>query len=122
MDKRALGEKIKRLRGDVPQRDFAANAKVAYGAVQSIEWGDGNPTLDTLIAISKKLNVPVSELLEEPRVGPSPLALSSVGEFLQKISTLSPDRLNAVLALVYDDLDLANRVGPAVARVVSGVK
>jgi transcriptional regulator with XRE-family HTH domain len=61
MDKRALGSKIRMLRDEsgYTQEELAAKARVAHRALQRLEAGIGNPTLETLAALAASLGVPV---------------------------------------------------------------
>jgi transcriptional regulator with XRE-family HTH domain len=61
-----LGAKIKRLREATnwSQSDLTRAAGLTHGLVSRLEDGMGNPSLKTLAAIAKALNVTVSELLD----------------------------------------------------------
>lgn len=65
MELRAIGERIRTLRKrrDLTQESLAAKAKVAHRALQRLEGGEGNPTLETLNALAVALKVPLSDLL-----------------------------------------------------------
>jgi transcriptional regulator with XRE-family HTH domain len=61
-----LGSKIKRLREakDWSQSDLTRAAGLTHGLVSRLEDGTGNPSLKTLAAIAKALDVTISELVE----------------------------------------------------------
>ena len=56
---RALREKT-----GMSTREFADTAGIAHSQIWAIETGRGNPTLGTLQAIAKTLNITLSGLLE----------------------------------------------------------
>lgn len=51
------------------KKDLAATAGISISLISDITNGKGNPSLDTLVAIAKALEVPIGALLEVPRVG-----------------------------------------------------
>jgi transcriptional regulator with XRE-family HTH domain len=61
-----LGAKIKRLREakEWSQSDLTRAAGLTHGLVSRLEDGAGNPSLKTLAAIAKALNVSISELVD----------------------------------------------------------
>jgi transcriptional regulator with XRE-family HTH domain len=61
-----LGAKIKRLREakNWSQSDLTRAAGLTHGLVSRLEDGTGNPSLKTLAAIAKALNVTISELFD----------------------------------------------------------
>lgn len=64
MDNKAIGERIRRLRSaaEITQEGLAMGAKIATRALQRIESGEGNPTINTLNAIAEALEVTLEEL------------------------------------------------------------
>lgn len=64
MDVRSIGDRIRRLReaAEVTQEGLAQGAKIATRALQRVEAGDGNPTINTLLAIAGALEVSLEEL------------------------------------------------------------
>jgi transcriptional regulator with XRE-family HTH domain len=60
-----LGSKIKRLReaNNWSQSELTRAAGLTHGLVSRLEDGTGNPSLKTLAAIAKALDVTISELL-----------------------------------------------------------
>ncbi len=109
MNKTALGEKLRNLRQDngLTQDELASRASVALRALQRVETGEGNPTLDTLEAISGVLGVTISALIEEippelaegPRL-PGTRDFLSVAGFLSKLAAAPPDIQRYVYAVV----------------------
>jgi transcriptional regulator with XRE-family HTH domain len=64
MDKSKLGHKTQELRKAMgySQRSLSAKSGVAYATIQAIEGGEGNPTIDTLEALSKTLGEPLVDV------------------------------------------------------------
>lgn len=64
MDVKALGLNIRRLRKDagLTQEELAEKAKIANRALQRLEAGDGNPTIETLAAIAQAVGAPLTGL------------------------------------------------------------
>ena len=64
----ALGERMNALRvaRGISQEDFAARVGLDRTYVSGIERGLRNPTLLVLLRLAQALEVPVTELLEEP--------------------------------------------------------
>ncbi|PZR07485.1 MAG: XRE family transcriptional regulator [Azospirillum brasilense] len=64
----ALGERVNALRValGLSQEDFAAQVGLDRTYVSGIERGLRNPTLLVLLRLAQALEVPVTELLEEP--------------------------------------------------------
>jgi len=62
-----LGRRIAKLRKErgFSQEDFADECGLHRTAVGLLERGKSIPRLDTLLILSKGLNIPVSDLLEE---------------------------------------------------------
>lgn len=62
-----FGERFRRLRENtgMSTRTFADTAGIAYSQVWSIETGKGNPTLATLSAIARTLNITLEELVKD---------------------------------------------------------
>jgi transcriptional regulator with XRE-family HTH domain len=61
-----LGAKIKRLRETKSwsQSDLTRAAGLTHGLVSRLEDGAGNPSLKTLAAIAKALNVTIADLVD----------------------------------------------------------
>ena len=61
---KAFGENLKKLREarGLTTRQFADLADIAYSQVWTLESGQGDPTLTTLWAIAKALNIKLEEL------------------------------------------------------------
>lgn len=62
-----FGKRLKQLREErgMTTRDFAHSADIAYSQVWTLESGKGDPTLTTLIAISRALGIPLADILPE---------------------------------------------------------
>ena len=60
-----FGENLKRLREakKLTTREFADTADIAYSQVWVLESGQGDPTLTTLMAIARTLEVTLDELV-----------------------------------------------------------
>lgn len=52
LDLKAIGSRIRELRGDVPQEELAAMLGVSQGQLSKIERGNVAPTLQALLGIS----------------------------------------------------------------------
>ena len=61
---KAFGKKLKKLRKErnLSTREFADTAEIALSQVWVLETGQGDPSLTTLLAIAKALNVSFSDL------------------------------------------------------------
>ncbi|MCG2617945.1 helix-turn-helix domain-containing protein [Terrimonas sp. NA20] len=61
----AFGRKLKQLREErgLSTREFSYAADIAYSQVWTLESGKGDPTLTTLVAIAKALDLQLSELV-----------------------------------------------------------
>jgi transcriptional regulator with XRE-family HTH domain len=61
---KAFGENLKRIRESkgLTTRQFADMAEIAHSQVWVLESGKGNPSLTTLLAISKTLEVSLDTL------------------------------------------------------------
>ena len=61
-----LGARIKRLREakNWSQSDLTRTAALTHGLISRLEDGTGNPSLKTLAAIAKALDVTISELVD----------------------------------------------------------
>jgi transcriptional regulator with XRE-family HTH domain len=63
LDLVAIGERIKKLRGETLQEDFAAYLGVSQGHLSKIERGKIAPSLDVLIVLSDNFNRSLDWLL-----------------------------------------------------------
>lgn len=63
----SFGKKLKQLREErgMTTREFAYTADIAYSQVWTLESGKGDPTLTTLIAIARALQINVADLIPE---------------------------------------------------------
>lgn len=103
MDKRALAQKIRDLRqaAGFTQEELADKAHVALRALQRLESANGNPTLDTILAISAILGfAPFADFKTEK------VTLSSLAEYEAKIIEILETRLPEPidLTLMYREL------------------
>jgi transcriptional regulator with XRE-family HTH domain len=64
---KAFGENLKKLREakGLTTREFADIADIAYSQVWTLESGNGDPSLTTLLAISRALGVTINDLIPE---------------------------------------------------------
>jgi len=62
---KAFGENLKRLREakGFTTREFADIAEIAYSQVWTLESGQGDPSLTTLLAIAKALDISLDGLV-----------------------------------------------------------
>lgn len=61
-----LGRRVQLMRREFnfTQQELAEQIDVSRQHIQRIERGDTNPTLSTLLALSKALNISLSELVD----------------------------------------------------------
>jgi len=64
---KAFGENLKKLREakGLTTREFADIADIAYSQVWTLESGKGDPSLTTLLAIARALEVSVDKLMSQ---------------------------------------------------------
>lgn len=82
-----LGSRLRALRREqrMSQEQLAARAGLSYKFIGEIERGVGNPTIDTLAAVSAALGVDVSELfgVQPSRPSTAPLLFVSQQDWEQ---------------------------------------
>ena len=115
MDKRALGERIARLRKDrkMSQDELASTSGVARRTLQILEKGSGNPTADTLNSLARALKVSFEEitgqtarqaltesLAKQSRIDPS---LREAARVLEALASAGPARRAIVMYLLFHD-------------------
>lgn len=63
---RALGQRVRQIREEkgLSQRSLAAACGLSLAALQKIEYGNANPSLDTLIRLRKGLKTTIHKLLQ----------------------------------------------------------
>lgn len=61
-----FGKNLKKFRTErgLTTREFAERAEIAHSQVWTLESGKGDPSLSTLMVLSKVLNVTVEQLIE----------------------------------------------------------
>jgi predicted transcriptional regulator len=66
---KAFGENLKRLREakGLTTRQLADNADIAYSQIWTLESGQGDPTLTTLLALARALEVSLDGLVQEQK-------------------------------------------------------
>lgn len=102
--------RLRRLKGYTNQGDLADKAGVARGSLADIERGAKEGHLNTRRSIAETLGVTLAELYKEPRLIPIDCeAVSHAALILARLAVLSPQRLEAVYALIFDDADLARK-------------
>lgn len=57
-----LSRKLRALRGDMTQRDFARKLGISYGSLNRIEQGTQNVTLDTIQTLCDHLKCDIGDL------------------------------------------------------------
>ncbi|WP_346320754.1 helix-turn-helix transcriptional regulator [Chitinophaga sp. YIM B06452] len=62
---KAFGRRFRelRLQTGMSTREFADTAGISHAQIYNIDNGKGNPTLGTIKAVARTLNISVSELL-----------------------------------------------------------
>src|SRR5690606_20867567 len=72
--KKEIGERLKAIRGDRTQREFAEVLGVSHGYLGDIERGRSHPSIDFLCSLAVKCGIDLTWLLTgEQRGKPSPL-------------------------------------------------
>ena len=73
IDYKALGAKIRQVRGPATQADFAKQFGIARGEVSKIERGEGRPTAELLYNICLKHHLSIEWMLSghEPSLEPA---------------------------------------------------
>src|SRR3954452_23112389 len=61
-----IGDNLKTLRGPLSVLELSRRSGVARNTIAALERGEGNPTVDTLYALSDALGVGLAGLLEAP--------------------------------------------------------
>lgn len=97
-----FGKRLKALRKDanLSQHELASRAGVSHRAIQDIESGSGNPTLDTLSSLAASLKITVSELCYDPDEKSRAADFVSAAEFLTAFANLPSARRKMVLAML----------------------
>jgi transcriptional regulator with XRE-family HTH domain len=62
--RRALGDRLRELRGDSTQEEIAERALVAREYLSKVEGGHRNPSLDVLARLAKALGVTLGDLFQ----------------------------------------------------------
>lgn len=95
MDKNSIGARIREMRerAGLNQLELAAKSKVAVRTIQLIEYGRGNPTIETLEALTKALGYSLEDVWTH--IIPD--------DFYARLTNTPPHILRVVLALVYKD-------------------
>lgn len=90
------------LRG-LKKSDLAAKANVSISYISDVTNCKGNPSLDTMVAIAKALEVPLVALLETPPVGTDDWGCGLTDAILRDDSKLGlPPGFRRVSAIVTD--------------------
>lgn len=104
---KALGESLTlyRDRAGLTMEGLASKSGVAKNAINAIENGRGNPTVKTLDALSRALNVPVATLLGQPQSTPSRAheTLQEAARLLTAMALATAPRRALILALIFRD-------------------
>lgn len=86
-----------------------------------IESGESEGSKASRQAIADALGCTLAELYRDTNTRlPSASNLADAADVLSRLSSLSPERLTAVYALIFDDLELARKAG--VSRLLLNVK
>ena len=78
----AVAHNVKRLRTaqGLSQAELARQSGIAKATLSQLEVGRGNPTIETLFALSRVLRVPLGALLDEIASGAARTRAASNGE------------------------------------------
>ncbi len=142
MKMRSFGQRIKyyRQHAGLTQEEAAGRAKIATMTFQRLERGIGNPTIGSLEAIAEALNCSVADLYsagpDAPfEARPTPQDLKALIELagpklpwgplsliLESFSKAPPAIRAAILAVLYDDVEIAKGYLPEKAATSSKVR
>jgi len=103
-----IGDNLKRLRGDLSQGEFAESIEVGLRTYQRYESGERILPDEAIAAITKKLNVPIGDLLrthDEP--GPKALPVSKT---LQKLASIPDEVYDKALMIGIDNKEVWDQV------------
>ena len=103
-----VGQRIKELRGPLPQPELARKLNVSLRAVQKWEGGDSAPQWDNLVRLSKFFGVSQNYLLygEAEKVEPAPSQLDRIEAMLDEVlSRVAALELGASLDVEADQHD-----------------
>lgn len=74
---------LRALRGDVSVLELSRRSGVARNTIAALERGEGNPTVDTLYALTDALGVPLAALFEEASPAGSRVVRAGEGVFVE---------------------------------------
>lgn len=106
-----VGQRIKELRGPLPQPVLAQKLGVSLRAVQKWEGGESAPQWDNLVRLSKMFGVTQNYLLygEPEDAGPTPSQLDRIEAKLDELLSLLAPGPAEVLEQEADRLDATRR-------------
>jgi transcriptional regulator with XRE-family HTH domain len=95
MNGKDFGKRIQALRkkSGLSQELLAERAEIAHRALQTIESGQGNPTLETISALANALNMGAADLFADELAYQGELFL----EVVRLLTSMDKDQLSAVL-------------------------
>jgi len=99
--KRLIGDRIRQLRKEqsLSQEKLGDKADLHYTHIGSIERGEKNWSIDTLIKVAKGLNIEVADLFNFPI--PSPQAKKIKKSLTEEINTSSPETIKILSDLLH---------------------
>ncbi len=97
MEKNIIGERVRKLRYsmDLTQEKLGEKAELHYSYIGQVERGDKTPSLTALMKISEALNIPLEDLIREPREDNPEVKLK-----LKNINNMLADRSPRELELI----------------------
>jgi transcriptional regulator with XRE-family HTH domain len=111
MDKRLLAQTVQRLRKDygLSQESLCAKAGFSKTVIQEIESGEGNPTLDSLVATAGAFGVPLLDLFENQDIDlpRAPTREELIGHLIFRLTALNDLELNAIIPPITVTLERA---------------
>lgn len=119
MNKRAIGQKIRGLRKErnLSQKALSHQSGVAYATIQDIESGEGNPTMETLSALSQTLAVEPLELLATNKALAVP-DFSQAATFLSLFQSSARPIQLIVMALLHKDPARVKAIAPEYSKIL----
>jgi len=122
---KSLGERIRimRLQRGLTQQDLAEKARLSNGTVCDLEQGKQiNPTVATMAAIAKAMNLPVGVLLDDAQYATFLDFLDYLPEELKQFVLKQENIPWMKLAIRFKDLNVTPELVEKVVHIVGTVK
>ena len=124
----AVALRRERQRAGLSAAELARRAEIAKSTVSQLESGTGNPSIETLWAISTALGVPFARLVAPPRAGvqliragEGPTVPAAGAHYLATVLSTSPPRARRDMYLIRAEPGAARESAPHSPGVVEHV-